>query len=305
MADSALTPRKLVLDPQHGIGKYSMRRKVRSSTPRAGQGLLRWRQFENFVSCGAFEAAEVGAMKIAVISDIHGNIEALNAVLADAAAQNVQQIVNLGDICSGPLFPCETADRLMSLSLPTIRGNHERQILNQTPQCMGLSDRHAAMHLRDDQIAWFIGLPATLRLSAEVLLVHGTPDSDLGYFLETVTEAGLRPATRSEMQQRAGAVDARVILCGHTHLARSERLDDGRLIVNPGSVGLPAYEDDHPYPHAVESGSPHARYGVISNERESWEAEFRQIAYDWEKAARHAEANGRPDWGRALRTGRV
>ncbi|WP_253201235.1 metallophosphoesterase family protein [Sphingomonas quercus] len=143
------------------------------------------------------------------------------------------------------------------------------------------------------------------RLSDDVLLVHGTPDSELEYFLETVTEDGLREATREEAEQRAGSANAAVILCGHTHVQRVMTLDDGRMIVNPGSVGLPAYEDDRPYPHLVESGSPHARYAVLSKEMGRWAAELLSVEYDWEQAARDAEVNGRLDWSRASRTGRV
>ncbi len=244
-------------------------------------------------------------MKIAVLSDIHGNLAALDAVLADAAARQVDQIVNLGDICSGGLFPRETADRLIPLGLPTIRGNHERQLSDQAPECMGLSDRYAFETLRPEHLAWLAALPATLRLPDDVLLVHGTPDSDLTYFLETVTEEGLRPASRAEVEQRAGSVDAAVILCGHTHLQREMRLDDGRLIVNPGSVGLPAYDDDHPHYHLVESGSPHARYAVLRNQGSGWAVDLLSIEYDWEQAARDAEAHGHTHWSRALRTGRV
>ena len=68
-------------------------------------------------------------MKIAIISDIHGNLLALQAVLADIARQGVDQTVNLGDILSGPLQPAETADLLMAQKFPTIKGNHERQLL--------------------------------------------------------------------------------------------------------------------------------------------------------------------------------
>ncbi|MEG8021575.1 metallophosphoesterase family protein [Sphingomonas aerolata] len=244
-------------------------------------------------------------MKIAVISDIHGNVAALDAVLGDIATRHVDQIVNLGDICSGGLFPRETADRLMPLGLPTIRGNHERQISEQPRERMGLSDRHAFDQLSAEQRAWLTALPTTMRLSKDVLLVHGTPDSDLTYFLETVTKAGLRQATREEVRHRAGIVDAAVILCGHTHLQRVMTLDDGRIIINPGSVGLPAYDDDRPHAHLVESGSPHARYAVLSNEGDGWVVEFLSVDYDWEKAARDAEANARTDWSRPLRTGRV
>src|SRR3982750_4326374 len=137
-------------------------------------------------------------MKIAAISDIHGNIAALDAVLADAAARQVDQIVNLGDICSGGLFPRETADRLMPLDLPTISGNHERQLFDRAPERMGLSDRHAADTLRPEQLAWLAALPKTLWLRDDVLLVHGTPHCDLTYFLETVTAEGIRAATPAE-----------------------------------------------------------------------------------------------------------
>lgn len=244
-------------------------------------------------------------MKIAVISDIHGNVAALDAVLADAERRKVDRIVNLGDICSGGLFPRETADRLMPLDLPTIRGNHERQIFDRAPDRMGLSDRHAAANLRAEQLAWLAALPATLRLSDDVLLVHGTPGDDLTYFMETVTAEGLRTATEAEVAERAGNTDAAVILCGHTHLQRVIKLDDGRLIVNPGSVGLQAFDDDHPYPHIVETGSPHARYAVLSKKAGDWEVALLAVDYDWEQAARDAEANRRDDYARALRTGRI
>jgi len=68
-------------------------------------------------------------MKLAVISDIHGNLPALQAVLDDIASLQVDQVVNLGDILSGPLWPAETADFLMARGFTTIAGNHERQLL--------------------------------------------------------------------------------------------------------------------------------------------------------------------------------
>jgi putative phosphoesterase len=243
-------------------------------------------------------------MKIAVISDVHGNIDALDAVLMDAASEGAERIVNLGDICSGPLFPCETADRLMALNLPTISGNHERQLLTYDFGSMGLSDQYAATTLRADQKEWLKGLPKTMKLEDDVLLVHGTPDSDVGYFLDTVAETGLRPATDDEIKMRAADRDFKLILCGHTHIPRAVRLEH-RLFVNPGSVGLQAYQDDRPFPHAVENTSPHARYAIVSKTGGEWSCELRKVAYAWEKAAQLAEERGREDWARALRTGRV
>ena len=244
-------------------------------------------------------------MKIAAISDIHGNLDALDAVLADIALRGVDMIVNLGDIVSGHLQPRATAARLMALDLPTIRGNHERQLFGD-PARMGESDAFARAQLLPEQLAWIAALPATLRLRKDVLLVHGTPQSDLVYFLDSVTSLGSRAATPAEVAERAGAADAALILCGHTHMPRSMRLDDGRLVVNPGSVGLQAYDDDHGHPHVMENGTPHARYAIAEQGADgAWTAHFHAVAYDWEQAARLALDNGRPDWVTPLRTGRV
>jgi len=255
-------------------------------------------------------------MKIAAISDIHGNLAALDAVLADIAAQVVDVTVNLGDILSGPLWITETADRLMALKLPTISGNHERQVLTIPPAEMGASDAHAAVRLNETQRAWLASLPATLQLTSEVFCCHGTPTHDLVYFLETVTPGhtgpeapGVRRATQAEAADRAGVamrgVANGVILCGHTHVPRVMRLADGRLIVNPGSVGLQAYDDTHPHVHIVENGSPHARYALLTRLPAGWQVDLRSVPYDHERAAQLADANIRPDWADALRTGFV
>ncbi|CAB5096409.1 metallophosphoesterase family protein [Burkholderia cenocepacia] len=243
-------------------------------------------------------------MKIAALSDIHGNLAALDAVLDDVRRRGADVIVNLGDIVSGALHPAETADRLIALDLPTVKGNHERQLLTGERDAMRLSDRWAHDTLRADQFDWLAALPERLTLDGNVLMVHGTPDSDLVYFLETVTPDGCRAATPDEVAQRAGDTAASLILCGHTHVPRAARLDDGRLIVNPGSVGLQAYEDDLPHPHRIETGSPHARYAMVSRTAAGWNVEFHAVEYDWHTAAATAAARGRDDWTVALRTGR-
>jgi len=244
-------------------------------------------------------------MRIAVISDIHGNLWALDAVLDDLAGRQVDLTVNLGDILSGPLVPAETAERLMALALPTIRGNHERQLLEHSPERMGASDLWAHRCLAPRHREWIAALPATLRVQDDVLLVHGTPGSDLVYWLESVDRTGLRVASHDEVEERAGTAPATLILCGHTHVPRSVQLDDGRLVVNPGSVGLQAYADEHPHPHKAENGTPHARYAIVERRTDGWAVEQLAIPYDWTAAAELARRNGRPDWEVALRTGRM
>jgi len=244
-------------------------------------------------------------VRIAAISDIHGNLWALEAVLADIARRGADVVVNLGDILSGPLMPRATAERLMPLALPTIAGNHERQVLAPDRGNMGESDLYACREITEEQRDWISMLPKSLRLADDVLLVHGTPGSDLVYFMETVTEQGARPATHDEVKERAGDAQASLILCGHTHVPRCVQLDDGRLIVNPGSVGLQAYDDDHPFFHKAENLTPHARYCIAERSAAGWTIAQHAVAYDWSAAARLADRNSRPEWAFALRTGRM
>jgi putative phosphoesterase len=250
--------------------------------------------------------------RLAVLSDIHGNLPALQAVLAEIAAERVDLIVNLGDIVSGPLWPRETAERLMNLGWPTIAGNHERQALAAKPSA-GDDDGFAAAELSASQRGWLQSLPATLRvLDGSVLLVHGTPHSDLQGLLDTVTpghapggDPGMRAASAAEVRQRLGdTAGSEVVLCGHTHVPRAVQLDD-RLIVNPGSVGRPAYTHDQPHPHRVETGSPHARWALLARGAHGWQAQLRLTAYDWDASAARAAGLGFADWALELRSGRV
>ncbi|MED5620591.1 metallophosphoesterase family protein [Ideonella sp. BN130291] len=250
-------------------------------------------------------------MRIAAISDIHGNLPALEAVLADIARCGADVTVNLGDILSGPLWPAETADRLMPLGLPAIAGNHERQVLTQALERMSATDAHTVRCLQAEHRDWLASLPPTMALNDEVLLCHGTPTSDLIYWLDSVTpdfgrhgSTGMRPASAAEAQERLGAVTHPLVLCGHTHVPRAMQV--GRsLVVNPGSVGLQAYDDEHPHPHHMEVGSPHARWALLVRQPGGWQVEQHAVPYDWATAAAQAERNARPDWAFALRTGRV
>lgn len=244
-------------------------------------------------------------MKIAALSDIHGNLFALDAVLEDVGRRGVDFTVNLGDILSGALLPRETAERLRALELPTISGNHERQVLSDSPGLMGESDRHARQSITESQRAWIAGLPPVLRPTDGVFMCHGTPYNDIDCYLEDLAEGELRPAPLRRVEERSRGCDAPLILCGHSHIPKVVRLGTGQLVVNPGSVGIQAYVGHHPGPHVVEVGSPHARYAVLERTPDGWQADLIAVPYDWDAAARLAQRNGREDWARALATGFV
>lgn len=244
-------------------------------------------------------------LRIAVIADIHGNDLALEAVLADIDHRGITEIVNLGDHLSGALNAARTADILMARSdITCIRGNHDRWLSEKPRDTMGSWDRRAHDELQPHHVEWLAQLPATHVVHREVFLCHATPTTDTTYWLDEAAQDGsMRLSSIERIEALAKGCDYPVLLCGHTHLARAVRLRDGRLAVNPGSVGSPAYDDDEPVPHKVEAGSPHARYAVIEKAAAGWTASFHLVDYDHSAMALLAESRGEREWASALSTG--
>ena len=242
-------------------------------------------------------------MRLAIIADIHGNSLALEAVLADIDRRGLREIVNLGDVASGPLWPRETVESIQARHIPTVRGNHDRWVAEGVT---GGSDRYARERLDDAQRAWLGALPARLEPAAGVLAFHARPDDDNSYLLEEVADGRLVPAAAATVAARLGGGDAQLILCAHSHLPGLLRLEDGRVVLNPGSVGCPAYVDPTPPAHISEAGSPFARYAIAEIADGALAGcEMVALPYDHEAAARQAERAGRAEWARALRTGLV
>lgn len=243
-------------------------------------------------------------MRLAVIADIHGNDLALEAVLSDIDGQKISEIVNLGDCFSGPLNAGRVADLLRPLGLPTVRGNHDRYLIEQSRDLMGRSDRHAYDQLTAIDLDWVRGLPQTMIYREKIFLCHATPQVDDVYWLETVEPNGLvRRKPLAEIEKLAAGIDYPVILFAHSHLPALMRLSDGRLLINPGSVGCPAYDDERPYPHKMEAGHPMAGYTVIEKTKAGYAASFRNVAYDHGTMAALAAENGRMEWASGLSTG--
>jgi predicted phosphodiesterase len=243
-------------------------------------------------------------MRIAVIADIHGNSLALEAVLAHVRSQSVDSIVDLGDCVSGPLWPRETMDRLETLRLPTVRGNHDRVVGTVSPEAMGPSDSFAHKNLTPDQCKALGALPTQLDLDNGVICFHAGPDSDLSYATDEITAGRLVRASRDAASERFRNVAARIILVGHSHRPDMIQLANGALLINPGSVGLPAYHDDGISPHVSEAATPHARYAILDDDGSMLPSiTFHAVSYDFDTASRRAAENNRPDWATALRTG--
>ncbi|GAA6179248.1 metallophosphoesterase family protein [Shimia sp. NS0008-38b] len=243
-------------------------------------------------------------MKFAVLADIHGNSDALEAVLHDMEALEIETALNLGDFFSGPLNAAKTADLLMARDFVSIRGNHDRYLIEQKRADMGLSDQVAFDELSPRHLEWIESLPPTRTVFDDVFMCHGTPTSDSTYWLEHVQQDGtVRAATLDEVKAQAVGVAEGLILCAHTHIPRCVCLPDGRTIVNPGSVGCPAYDDEKPVYHYMQTGSPNASYAVVEKLHGEWTTTFRSVPYAAERACACAARNHREDWARALATG--
>ncbi len=245
-------------------------------------------------------------MRFAVIADVHGNALALKAVLADIDHRAIAHVVNLGDVFSGPLDARSTAELLMSRDWPTVRGNHDRYLIEQNPADMGPSDRVAYDQLRPEHLDWLRSLPATRTVYDDVYACHATPRDDTRYWMERVmADSTIRQATLAEIEAELDheAAHANIILCGHTHIPRVARLSSGALLINPGSAGCPAYDDTEPVPHIMQTGTPNASYAIVEKQEVGWDVSFRSVPYDHNAAASQARAQGRDDWARGLENG--
>ncbi|BCS88685.1 metallophosphoesterase family protein [Pseudodesulfovibrio sediminis] len=244
---------------------------------------------------------------IAVLSDIHGNSLALEAVLNDVAHRKCATLFNLGDIFYGPLDPAGTWDMLNRLHIPTILGNQDRVLLEGGPEWEA---NPTFTRTRDaigpDGLNWLASLPPSLTGTPDtrdILLCHGTPGNDTRYLLEAVT-TGVpvqRPCEAILEDVLPQAAGCSLVLAGHSHHP-GQVVCDGITVVNPGSVGLPAYDDDTP-PHSMAAGSPHAQYAVLTPSASGWECDFISVEYDWKAAAVLARQNDREDWAQWLSTG--
>lgn len=243
-------------------------------------------------------------MKFAAISDIHGNIAALEAVLSDIERRDISQIVNLGDNLSGPFDARATADRLIGLDLTTVRGNHDRQLFDRPVKDMGVWEHWVIFDLNDAHLDWLKNLPLTATLE-DVFLCHATPARDDENWLDRRGKAD-RMVERDMrgVEERANGINHPVMLCGHTHTPRVVRLDDGRMIVNPGSVGCPAYIDTRMTPHFVhQTGAPDARYAILEKVCGTWQADLISVPYDASEMVDLARAKGADSWAQAITKG--
>jgi putative phosphoesterase len=239
--------------------------------------------------------------RVALISDIHGNAVALEAVLVDIGRRHVDEIVCLGDVAAGGPQPRQALERLRRLRCPVVRGNADDWLLGEPP-AEADEDAYrlrtivewARGQLGDADIAYLESFLPTIEFdlaeSRHLLCFHGSPQANSDRLLATTPEA--------ELARIFAGAAADVLIGGHTHLQLARRLGGG-LLVNPGSVGLPLHsEAELPSRAARRPRLPRfAEYALVEADAEI-AVELRRVPVDVGALARAGHASGmpHPDW---------
>jgi putative phosphoesterase len=202
-------------------------------------------------------------MRVAALCDVHGNLPALEAVLADVASLEVDRIVCGGDVVAGP-FPRECLDRLVGLDAVFVRGNADRE----SPRAPEGTWEWIAGQLDPMSVAFLRELPQAVPLGG-VLYCHGSPRDDDEILTRDSSDARFRAALEG--------VEERLVVGGHTHV-QFDRVVDGIRFVNAGSVGIP-YE-----------GKQGAFWALLDGE----EVDLRHTPYPVEAAVAAIRGSGYP-----------
>ncbi|MVX66336.1 YfcE family phosphodiesterase [Clostridium chromiireducens] len=234
-------------------------------------------------------------MRIAVISDIHSNILALESVLEDIKTKQVDLIVCLGDLVGYCTFPNEVINLIRERNIITIMGNYDEAVGNEMLVCgcdypdpkdaenAGLSLNWTIDNVTEENKKFLRELPSELKLTFKgknILFVHGSPRKINEYLKENSEEAG-------EVME---VFKEDVLVCAHTHKPYY-KMYDNKVLINSGSTGKP------------KTGNPKANY-VIIEVLEDVKVEIIEVAYDFEKIASAIEENELPkEFANIIRTG--
>ncbi|HEY9180071.1 MAG TPA: metallophosphoesterase family protein [Candidatus Baltobacteraceae bacterium] len=230
-------------------------------------------------------------MRIAVLSDIHGNLVALDACLADLQAQGgADTIVAAGDLCVDGPKPKRVLQRLQDIKAQCVRGNTDRFMCAGDGDLGGLGDAERKQlnwtrkEIGEKWVAWLAELPFSLRFGEDenqLLVVHANPLSDDEHVWPDADDATL--------ERVIGDEKAAVIAFGHLHLPYV-RMWRGKMLVNVASAGLP------------KDGDPRASYAILTQQSGGWEVKQRRVAFDVKKVATQLADCGIPESAELIST---
>ena len=226
-------------------------------------------------------------MRVAILSDIHGNLRGLEACLADLGEQGGADVVAAaGDYCMDGPQPAEVVDRLMTLGASCVRGNTDRVLADVATVHEGEDENELGWfreRLGETRLGWLRDLPFARSIGAGedgLLIVHANPKTD---------DEHIWPDAADDFLERiTGGVRERTIAFGHLHLPYVRVWRD-RVFVNVASAGLP------------KDGDPRAGYALFTERSGGWEVKHRRVAFDVERVAHDILKSGMPDAARHVR----
>lgn len=243
--------------------------------------------------------------EIALISDIHGNSWALTEVIADIKRKGIQTIVNLGDSLYGPLDPKGTYQLLNENNVISISGNQDRSIIESMNKTSDLiTMEYVKSQINEKIVLWLNTLPFDMIHDNNIYCCHASPQSDSTYLLEKLQPNYVSIKENHEIENLLSDIDQKIVLCGHSHIQRIINTEN-KIVINPGSVGLPAFDDDLPIPHKMENFCSHAKYSTVKIFSNNIKIEQVSLFYDYKAAVKAAEKNNRNDWAKWIKTGRI
>ncbi|TCO74359.1 metallophosphoesterase family protein [Marinisporobacter balticus] len=220
-------------------------------------------------------------MKIAIITDIHSNIFALEAVLKDIEDKGIENIYCLGDLVGYGPFPNEVINRIREKHIPTVQGNYDQSVGEELFACGCDYKDDKAMEIgakslywsqentTEENKKWLKELPEKIEFEDEgqkILLVHGSPRKNNEYLYEE----------SKELEEISGMINADIMVCGHTHKPFHKQVA-GIHMINAGSAGKPKH------------GNPKATYMIIDVNANDIKTEIVEVQYDYEKMAKAIE----------------
>jgi predicted phosphodiesterase len=229
-------------------------------------------------------------MRIAVISDIHGNQTALEAVLEDVSQQPVNQLIIAGDLCLNGPRPAQVLEIIQGLNCPVIQGNVDVEVVTSAPD-KGEKKRSTAAWTREQigqaGVRYLASLPTSYRVAngegSDLLVVHANPLN--------LEDAIFPNAPDSMLEHLLGSLDPAIgaLAFGHLHIAYTRRWRH-LLLVDVASCGLPRDEDLR------------AAYGILSWQDGAWEAEIRRVPYDVKAVVKQIKSSGMPNPDKRIKT---